>query len=316
MTTHQAWTTAQFEAQRQHLFAVAYRMLGSRADAEDAVQEAWLRLNGGAPDTIADLRGWLTTVVGRICLDMLRSRRVRRENHQGTWLPEPLVVTDAQDGPEQQAELSDAVGMALLVVLETLTPAERLAFVLHDIFAVPFEEIGAILDRTPATARQLASRARRRVRGAPTATQTDPARQREVVTAFLAAARSGDFDALLDILHPDVVFRIDIGSRPMPIPLPGLISGREAVARHTATVGPRFAQLCHPTLVNGAAGIIARGPDGVIAVAGMTVVGATVVEINLILDPVKLDAVEHREQPEQRDPHVPAGASERGGATQ
>ncbi|ABW12296.1 RNA polymerase, sigma-24 subunit, ECF subfamily [Parafrankia sp. EAN1pec] len=290
--THQDWVTEQFEVQRRHLFAVAYRMLGSRADAEDAVQEAWLRLNRGTPDTIADLRSWLTTVVGRICLDMLRSRRSRRESNQGTWLPEPLVVADPEDGPDRQAELTDAVGLALLVVLETLTPAERLAFVLHDIFAVPFEEIGSILDRTPTAARQLASRARRRVRGAPTTPDTDLARQREVVAAFLAAARGGDFDALLEILHPDVMFRIDIGSRPTPTPISGLVGGRAAVARHAATMGPRFARMCQPALVNGAAGIIARGQGGLVAVAGITVVDATIVEIDLILDPAKLDAIE------------------------
>src|SRR4051812_31232192 len=192
-TTFQA---EQFEQQRPQLQAVAYRMLGSVSEAEDAVQEAWLRLSRTDESSIENVGGWLTTVVGRVCIDMLRSRRSRREEYVGTWLPEPIVAPDGGGGdPEQETLLGDAVGLALLVVLETLTPAERLAFVLHDMFAVPFEEIAPLVDRTPAAARQLASRARRRVRGAAPMPDADTRRQREIVAAFLAASRAGDFDA-------------------------------------------------------------------------------------------------------------------------
>lgn len=283
------WLAEQFERQRPHLAGIAYRMLGSVTEAEDAVQETWLRLSRSDDGAIANLGSWLRTVVGRVCIDMLRARQSRRVDYVGTSLPEPIVSIEDSDDPEQRAMIADSVGLALLVVLDTLTPSERLAFILHDIFAVPFEEIGSILDRTPAAARQLASRARRRVRGAPTTPDADLSRQRQVVAAFLAAARSGDFDALVEILHPDVVFRIDVGSRATP--MPGLISGSAAVARHAATAGPHFAQLCQPALVNGAAGIVARGPDGIMAVAGLTVIDATIVEIDLILDPAKLGVV-------------------------
>ena len=200
----------QFESHRPHLQAVAYRMLGSVVDAEDAVQEAWLRLSRSDPSAVANLGGWLTTVVGRICIDMLRARRVRNEDYVGTWLPEPIVEADESTEPGAEVELADSVGLALLVVLEALSPAERLAFVLHDMFGVPFEEIAPIVDRSPAAARQLASRARRRVRGAPEPDGNLRA-QREVVEAFLAASRAGNFDALLAVLDPDVVFRIDTG---------------------------------------------------------------------------------------------------------
>src|SRR5438309_3947617 len=195
----------EFERHRPYLRAIAYRMLGSVTEAEDALQEAWLRLDRHPPEEAEDLRPWLTTVVGRICLDMLRARRSRHEDYAGSWLPEPVVA--AEDSPEDEAMLADAVGLALLVVLETLTPAERLAFVLHDVFAVPFEEIAPVVDRTPTAARQLASRARRRVQGAATVPDADLARQRKVVDAFLAAARGGDFEALLSLLDPDVLSR-------------------------------------------------------------------------------------------------------------
>ena len=241
----------QFEQHRAHLQAVAYRMLGSRSEAEDAVQEAWLRLHRSDGAAIDNLAGWLTTVVGRVCIDMLRARHARRESLVGTWLPEP-IVSDDPDGPEQQSMVADSVGLALLVVLEQLKPAERLAFVLHDMFAVPFDEIAPMIDRTPAAARQLASRARRIVRGTPTVPDRDLGRQRKVVAAFLTAARAGDFAALLDILHPDVAFRVDSG--PRATQAPPLLIGAHDVAMQSATQGPRFATICELATVNGAAG--------------------------------------------------------------
>ena len=280
------WQTEQFERQRPQLRAVAYRMLGSVSEAEDAVQEAWLRLNRNGNESIDNVGGWLTTVVGRVCIDMLRARQARREDSVGTWLPEPVVNPQGLDDPEHQTLLADSVGMALLVVLEALTPVERLAFVLHDMFAVPFEEIAPIIDRTPAAARQLASRARRRVRGSASVPDTDLATQRKVVDAFLAAARGGDFDALVAVLHPDVVFRVDAGSRTRLAP--ALLTGAPDVARQAAIQGPRFARHCQPALVNGTAGILARTSAGLIAVAGMTVIEGRIATIDLILDPDKL----------------------------
>jgi RNA polymerase sigma-70 factor (ECF subfamily) len=281
----QQWQAEQFERQRAQLNAVAYRMLGSVTEAEDAVQQTWLRLSR-SQDEIANMGGWLTTVVGRVCIDMLRARQARREDYVGTWLPEPIISTDDGNDPEHQSVLADSVGLAMLVVLETLTPPERLAFVLHDMFGVPFDEIAPMLDRTPAATRQLASRARRSVRGAPTTADPDLAKQREVVAAFLTAARAGNFDALIDVLDPDVVFRADTGSRPQTAP--ALLTGATAVARHSATFGPRFATLCRPALVNGDAGIIARAPAGLIAVAGLTVINGRIAAIDLVLDPDKL----------------------------
>ena len=280
-----AWQAEQFERHRPHLHAVAYRMLGSLSEADDAVQEAWLRLSRSDADAVANLGGWLTTVVGRVCLDMLRSRRTRREDLVGTWLPEPILTTGEDSDPAHQAELADSVGIALLVVLDTLSPAERLAFVLHDMFGVPFEEVATIVDRTPAAARQLASRARRRVRGAAPSPDPDLDRQREVVTAFLAAARAGDFDALLEVLDPDVVFRVDAGRGPLARP-PAI--GVDAVVEQVRARGARFAPLARPGIVNGAAGLIvgpARRPR---AVVGFTVSDGRIVEIDLILDPDKL----------------------------
>jgi RNA polymerase sigma factor (sigma-70 family) len=280
----------QFEQHRDHLRAVAYRMLGSVSEAEDAVQEAWLRLNQSDGDAINNLGGWLTTVVGRVCIDMLRSRKSRREQYVGTWLPEPVVSAGDSVSPEQESLLADSVGLALLVVLETLTPAERLAFVLHDMFAVPFDEIAPMIDRTPAATRQLASRARRRVRGAPTAPDADLGAQRKVVAAFLAAARAGDFDALIEVLNPDVVFRVDTGPRTWLAP--PLLAGADDVAVHAATQGHRFAKFCEPALVNGAAGMVVRTPGGVIGVVGMTVIDGKISEIDLILDADKLKALQ------------------------
>jgi RNA polymerase sigma-70 factor (ECF subfamily) len=280
-----AWQAEQFERHRPHLHAVAYRMLGSLSEADDAVQEAWLRLSRSDADAVANLGGWLTTVVGRVCLDMLRARRARREDYVGSWLPEPIVSVDDEADPEHAALLADSVGLALLVVLETLTPAERLAFVLHDMFGVPFDEVAPIVDRTPAATRQLASRARRRVRGAVPTPDPDLARQREVVAAFLAAARAGDFDALLEVLDPEVVFRVDAGGGPLARP-PAI--GVHAVVEQVRTRGARFAPLARPGIVNGAAGLIvgpARRPR---AVVGFTVSGGRIASIDLILDPAKL----------------------------
>jgi RNA polymerase sigma factor (sigma-70 family) len=279
------WQAEQFEQHRRYLQAVAYRMLGSVTEAEDAVQEAWVRLNRSPDDAIENLRAWLTTVVGRVCIDMLRSRQSRREDLVGIWLPEPLVSPEGPSTPEEEAELADSVGLALLVVLEALRPPERLAYVLHDMFGVPFEDIAAVVDRTPAAARQLASRARRRVRGA-AVPDADLTRQREVAAAFLDAARGGDFQGLVAVLHPDVVFRVDAGQRSRR--LPTLIRGATDVARQAAVQGPRFASLCRLTVVNGSVGIVAQSRSGPIAVAGLTVVGARITAIDLVLDPVKL----------------------------
>jgi RNA polymerase sigma factor (sigma-70 family) len=275
----------EFEQHRVRLRAVAYRMLGSTTEAEDAVQEAWLRLNRSEAETISNLPGWLTTVVARVALDMLRARNRRREDYAGDWLPEPVVTaaTEASD-PEREALIADSVGLALLVVLETLSPKERLAFVLHDMFAVSFQEIAPIVDSTPDAARQMASRARRRVRGAPTV-DTDLARQRELVDAFLSAAREGDFEALVSVLDPDVVFRQDAGSgRRAQVP----VIGAEAVARTALARGRRFVGLAKPAVVNGAAGIVVASGDHVIGVAGITVAGGRIVEIDLVTDPAKL----------------------------
>jgi RNA polymerase sigma factor (sigma-70 family) len=277
------WQTEQFEEHRAHLQGVAYRMLGSMSEADDAVQESWLRLNRANATEVDNMRGWLTTVVARVCLDLLRSRKSRREDYIGSWLPEPIVSFDDESDPAHQAELADSVGLALLVVLDTLTPAERLAFVLHDMFGVSFEEIAPIVERTPATARQLASRARRRVRGAAPVSEPDLVRQREVVDAFLAAARAGDFEALVAVLDPDVVFNAEVrtGDR-MPI------HGAEAVARQILARGAPFAPLARPAIVNGAAGAIVAPGRTPIAVVGFTVVNSRIAEIDLIANPDKL----------------------------
>ena len=277
--------TEEFEQHRQHLQAVAYRMLGSASEAEDAVQEAWLRVARADTDGVANLGGWLTTVVARICLDMLRARRARREDYVGSWLPEPVVVSVEND-PEEQAVLADSVGLALLVVLDTLTPAERLAFVLHDMFGMPFEEIAPIVDRSEAATRQLASRARRRVHGATPALDPDLREQRRVVDAFLAAARGGDFDALLEVLDPDVVFRLDTGGI-VPRARPP-VEGAEAVAARVLERGSRLAGLARPAIVNGAAGLIVAPGRRPFAVVGFTVVNGRIAEIDVIADPAKL----------------------------
>jgi RNA polymerase sigma-70 factor (ECF subfamily) len=281
----QEWLATQFEEHRPHLRAVAYRMLGSVVETDDAVQEAWLRLSRSDTAAVANLGGWLTTVVSRVCIDILRARRSRREDYVGSWLPEPIVSVDEYADPEREALLSDSVGLALLVVLETLSPAERLAFVLHDMFGVPFEEIAEIVDRTPEAARQLASRARRRVRGAAPSPDRDHARQREIVDAFRAASGAGDFEALLAVLAPDVVFRIDAGlSRRAQPP----IEGAEAVATYLIEQGGRFAPYARPALVNGTPGFVMGSAEAPSAVAGFTLVEGLIVEIDLIIDPDKL----------------------------
>jgi RNA polymerase sigma factor (sigma-70 family) len=277
--------TDEFEQHRQHLQAIAYRMLGSASEAEDAVQEAWLRVARADTDGVANLGGWLTTVVARICLDMLRARRARREDYVGSWLPEPVVVT-VENGPEDEAVLADSVGLALLVVLDTLTPAERLAFVLHDMFGMPFDEIAPIVGRSEAATRQLASRARRRVRGAAPAIDPDLREQRRVVDAFLAAARGGDFEALLEVLDPDVVFRLDTGGI-VPRARPP-VEGAEAVAARVLERGSRLAGLARPAIVNGAAGLIVAPGRRPFAVVGFTVVNGRIAEIDVIADPAKL----------------------------
>jgi RNA polymerase sigma factor (sigma-70 family) len=270
-----------FEADRARLKAVAYRMLGSLEEADDAVQEAWLRLNRSDASSVENLGGWLTTVVGRVCLDMLRSRRSRRE--ESLRVPDPIVSREGGIDPEHEALLADSVGLALFAVLETLSPAERLAFVLHDTFGVPFAEIGPIVGRSPAAARQLASRARRRVRGAATVPDPDPARQREVVDAFLAAAREGDFDALVAVLDPDVVLRADLG----PAGGSREVRGAAAVAGQASTYA-RLDLLVRPALVNGAAGAVSTLGGEPFSVGGFTVRDGKIVGIDLLADPERL----------------------------
>jgi RNA polymerase sigma factor (sigma-70 family) len=281
----------QFQAHRRHLRAVAYRMLGSLADADDAVQECWVRLQRAHPADVADLRAWLTTVVGRICLDLLRARRASREDPVGTWLPEPLVASEEQGDPAEEAALADTVGLALLVVLETLTPAERLAFVLHDVFAVPFEDVAEILGRSPVAARQLASRARRRVRLQAPEPDADLAVQRRVADAFLTAARAGDFEALLTVLDPEVVLRTDVGGTGQP-PRPPVVGARR-VAAAIAARGPGFARLARPAIVNGAAGLVVATSRGPLGVIGFTMASGRIVAIDLVASPDKLRRVPH-----------------------
>jgi RNA polymerase sigma-70 factor (ECF subfamily) len=282
--TRSDWQTEEFERNRRHLEAVAYRMLGSVTEAEDAVQEAWLRLSRSDTETVANLGGWLTTVVARVCLDMLRSRRARREDYVGTWLPQPVVTIES--GPEDEAVLADSVGLALLVVLDTLTPAERLAFVLHDMFGMPFDEIAAIVERSQAATRQLASRARRRVRGARPSSDVDLHEQRRVIDAFLAASRAGDFEALLEVLDPDVVFRIDAGGVAPRARPP--IEGAEAVAAQILERGAPLAPYARPAIVNGSAGVVVVPHEKPVAVVAFIVTGGRIAEIDLVADPAKL----------------------------
>jgi RNA polymerase sigma factor (sigma-70 family) len=276
------WLAERFQEHRPRLRAVAYRMLGSTSEADDAVQEAWIRLSRSNVGEIDNLEAWLVTAVGRVALNMLRSRRTRREEPLGAHLPDPIV--DRADGidPEHEALLADSVGLALLVVLETLTPAERLAYVLHDMFSVPFGEIGAILDRSPDAARQLASRGRRRIRGADTTPDADPAVRQEVVEAFLAAARDGDFDALVAVLDPDVVVREDWGSGTLVE-----VRGAENVARR-AMAASQLGLVARPALVNGAAGWVALLDGAVYAIAALTLQNRRITTLNILLDPARL----------------------------
>jgi RNA polymerase sigma-70 factor (ECF subfamily) len=278
---------AEFEHHRTRLRAVAYRMLGSISDADDAVQEAWLRLSRSDADAIANLAGWLTSVVARVSLDMLRARRARHEDYVGSWLPEPLVDDVREAGePERQVLLADSVGLALLVVLDSLAPPERLAFVLHDMFAVPFDQIAEIAGTSPAAARQLASRARRRVRGAAPAEDADLSGQRAVVEAFLAASRDGDFAGLVAILHPDAVFRVDAGGRRPLARDP--VTGAEAVARQVLRRGRPFARFARHAVVNGAAGVIVAPHGRPMAIAAFTIAHGRIAAIDLVADPDKL----------------------------
>ncbi|WP_055564007.1 sigma-70 family RNA polymerase sigma factor [Streptomyces atriruber] len=291
---------ARFEEHRPRLNAVAYRMLGSLSESEDAVQEAWFRLSrtegGPAAGEVRNLGGWLTTVVGRICLDLLRSRQSRREDSLDasvrafgeTHIPDPVVTRADTADPEAEVLLADSVGLALLVVLETLTPAERLAFVLHDMFAVPFEEIAPVVERSAATTRQLASRARRRVQGSTPAAETDVAKQREVVEAWMAATRAGDFDALLELLDPDVVLRADTGE---------LSSGLSKVVRGAAEVAGQAAMFArvaadqHLVFLNGMPGLVALPGGEAVSLGSFTVVDGRIVEINIIADRERLQVL-------------------------
>ncbi|MFI0352887.1 RNA polymerase sigma factor SigJ [Actinomadura sp. 9N407] len=279
-----------FEEHRSHLRAVAYRMLGSLSEADDAVQESWLRLAASPSDDIDNLGGWLTTVVGRVCLDMLRSRRQRREHPLEARLPDPVVSDESAD-PERHALVADSVGLALLVVLESLNPAERLAFVLHDMFGMPFEQIALIVDRSPAAARKLASRARQRVQGTAPVPDPDPVVQRRVVDAFLAAARGGDMEALVSVLAPDVVLRADAGTL-----VPGgmrvldgvaAVSGQLAVFQRMAT-----AATARPALVNGAAGLVNTIDGDLFSIMCFTVADGRIAEIDILSDPDRLAALD------------------------
>ena len=278
------WLAEQFEQHWGHLRAVAYRMLGSASEAEDAVQESWIRLGRTDVSDIENLRAWLTTVVARVCLDMLRTRTSRREDPLDTHVPDP-VITRAAGDPESDTMLADSVGLALLVVLETLEPAERLAFVLHDVFGMTFDEIAPIVDRSPVAARQLASRARRRVQGQAPTSDADLRTQRRVVDAFLAAVRDGDFEALVAVLDPAIVLRADGGA----------VKGMSRLVRGAQTVAAQAAMFSklglsnQVVLVNGNIGVVSRLPDGrVLSVIGFTIAGGKVVEMDILADPDRL----------------------------
>jgi RNA polymerase sigma-70 factor, ECF subfamily len=277
------WLTERFEQHRPHLRAVAYRMLGSVSDSDDAVQEAWLRIRDRDPGVVENMQAWLTTVVGRVCLNMLRSRAARREE-PSVHVPDP-VVSFEEDGPEHETLLAESVGMALLVVLDALTPGERLAFVLHDVFGVPFTDIASALDRSEAAAQQLASRARRRLRNSPEP-DGDLVRQRRVVDAFFAASRHGDFDALLEVLDPNVELRIDGGVLRDDASV--ILHGAGAVARHTATYA-KLHPFVRPAVVNGAAGAVVAPHGRVFSVMAFTVTDGTIAQIDVLLDPVRLE---------------------------
>ena len=281
--TESDWLVQGFEQNRTRLRAVAYRMLGSLAEADDAVQEAWLRVSRADASAVDNLGGWLTTIVARVCLNTLRARNTRHEELVGVHVPDPVLSPADAATPEDEVLLTDSVGLALYVVLETLTPAERLAFVLHDMFGLPFDEIAPMIGHSSAAARQLASRGRRRVRGAEVpACDPDISRQREVVDAFFAAAHGGDFDALITVLHPDVVLRSDAGPDSSV-----LRRGAEAVASR-ALMFAQPAAVMHPALVNGAAGVVVTVSGLPVSVMGFTISGGKIVEINVLADPDRL----------------------------
>jgi RNA polymerase sigma-70 factor (ECF subfamily) len=285
----QEWLAERFQEQRPHLRAVAYRMLGSISEAEDALQESWLRVSRSDTGGVHNLGGWFTTVVARVALNMLQARKAKREESLEARLPDPIVTMDDEFDPEHEALIADSVGLALLVVLDTLAPAERIAFVLHDMFAVPFDEIAAITGRSAAAARQLASRARRRVRGQAPVPDADLARQRSVVDAFFAAAREGDFDSLLAVLDPDIVLHEDGGTREAR----GVIRGARAVAERALTFR-HLSPDVRPALINGAAGVLVVPGGRLFAVMGFTVSDGKVVEIDVLADPRRLGELEHR----------------------
>ena len=284
MAVEQQWLADRFEEQRGHLRAVAYRMLGSLAEADDAVQDTWLRVSRSGADDVENLGGWMTTILARVCLNVLRSRAVRREESIGLEL-----VDTVSAAPEEEVLLADSVGLALLVVLETLTPAERLAFVLHDTFAVPFEEIAPIVGRSPAAARQLASRARRRVRGDTAPPGADRARQREVVEAFLAAARGGDFNALLTVLDPGVVFRVDRTASGGAAALE--FRGARVVAKNALAFSER-SRFTRPVLVDGTVGIVVAPRGRLLGVGRLVIRDRHISEVDLIADPERLAQLE------------------------
>ncbi|MFF3656735.1 RNA polymerase sigma factor SigJ [Streptomyces olivochromogenes] len=277
-----------FQEHRGRLRAVAYRMLGSLSEADDAVQEVWLKLGRTDVGEIRNLAGWLTTVVGRVCLDLLRSRAARREEPLDTYVPDPLVSPLERIDPEQEVLLADSVGLALLVVLETLEPAERLAFVLHDMFAVPFDDIAPVVGRSSAATRQLASRARRRVRGAAAPEpELDPARQKLVLDAFLAASRSGDFEALVSVLHPDVVLRVDSGVLVGGAAASKVVHGATGVAQQ-ALMFRQFAEFSRLVLVNGAVGVVTAPEGRPLSVMAVTITDGRIVEMFILADPARL----------------------------
>ena len=283
------WLTERFEEHRPRLRAVAYRMLGSLTEADDAVQDAWLRVSRADTSSVENLGGWLTTVLARVCLNMLRSREQRREAPLGVHIPDPIISPESRVDPEHQAVLADSVGLALLVVLETLNPAERVAFVLHDMFGVPFEEIAPMLERSPAAARQLASRARRRVQGRAPEPDADLTRQREVVDAFFTAARDGDFAALVAVLDPHAVLRSDGGAAPGRPTV--AIQGAQAVAEQAVTFG-RLSPYARPALINGAAGAVVVAQGRLLSVMGFTVTGGRVIAIDVLSDPARLRSLD------------------------
>jgi RNA polymerase sigma factor (sigma-70 family) len=284
MTGEPEWLTERFQQHRQHLRGVAYRMLGSVSEADDALQEAWLRIRDQDPGSVDNMQAWLTTIVGRVCLNMLRARQARREQLSDVYVPDPVVSLDGSADPEQEALVADSVGLALLVVLEALSPAERLAFVLHDVFGVPFADIAAVLHRSEAAAQQLASRARRRVHGSPTP-DPDLARQREVVGAFFAASRDGDFEALVAVLDPDVELRVDGGTLRGEASL--ILRGAQAVSAYSATYSKLY-PFVRPALVNGAAGVVVAPAGRLFSVMAFTVTNGKITRIDGLIDPERL----------------------------